>query len=243
MKLTKILSFVLCVLMVCTLLLCGCNSKSTDSQDSSTKDEISVTETTEPDTGEVETTAPVSSTKKETVSATEKETQAKETTPATEDKNDSDNNSNAGPVNSQQSKPMTCTVTVADRDYTYELGDRFTYTCYLKTPDKIEDIQAQVNYTGRYLKLLSTTEESLPVIGEYAIFNADNANIIKYNATRYKGINFKEEGILITLEFEVVFGGYASISSAIEIMTGIDGTSYADSFKLAKDVKIRETIG
>lgn len=241
MKLTKILSLILCLILLCGLLLCGCKAKKDNSAKSSA-DEAATTEVT------IYTTAPateltgVTTKAQETVPATENETKA--TSPAQKNE-DSNADSNAGPVdNSPEAEPMTCTVTVADKDYTFELGEKFTYTCYLKTPDKIEDIQAQLLYTGGCLKLLDAEdEEILPVFGEYAIINTANPGIVKYNATHYKGINFKDEATLITLDFEVVFGGTASIANSIEVMTGVDGSAYAELFKLAKDVKIRETIG
>lgn len=234
----KILSLLLCIMITCTLAFAGCGKKEENSKEASTADEV-LTVTSPRETS----TAASSKSSTEAVTEIKETTKPKETSPSNQN-NNSNTNSNAGPVDSQEQKPMTCTVTVSERDYTFELGDKFTYTCYLKTPDKIEDIQAQVLYTGKCLKLISTKEDDIfPIIGEAAIFNLDNPGIIKYNALEIKGMDFDEEAVLVTLTFEVIFGGSASVSNSIEVMTGIDGTLYADLFKLKDDVKIRETIG
>lgn len=244
MKPTKVLSLLLCVLMLCTIVLVGCNKKENASS-SSTPDEASSVATILNETEVSSSAEPIT----EPVTSTEAE--AKETTKPKEtilsdkaDNGNSDNNSDAGPVDSQEQKPMTCTVTVADKDYTYKLGEKFTYTCYLKTPCAIEDIQAQVLYSGNQLKLVSTDAEQIfPVMSDYAVFNLDNPGIIKYNATRYKGIGFDTEEVLVSLTFEVIFGGTASVTNSIEVMTGTDETLYADNFTLHDEIKIRETIG
>lgn len=240
MKSTKILSVLLCIIMLGTLAITGC-SKKEDISNTSTSDEVSSVVTT---TCETESAVPTE-TVKVTEAEVEKTTKQKETSPSVEiDNGNSDNNSDAGPVDSQEQKPMTCTVTVADKDYTYKLGEKFTYTCYLKTPCAIEDIQAQVLYSGNQLKLVSTDAEQIfPVMSDYVVFNLDNPGIIKYNATRYKGIGFDTEEVLVSLTFEVIFGGTASVTNSIAVMTGTDETLYADNFTLHDEIKIRETIG
>ncbi len=262
MKLTKFTALCLCAVFLGSMALSACKKSEPAN---ATADEATVTTTatlTQEET-EVPTTATQEVTEAET-------TAAPETQPATKApvKNNSASNSNSGNNTngnsaSAENKPVTCVITVDNKDHKVELGDTLTYTYYLKTPKKIENVQATVNYPGTTLKLLdtvlvtdfeeisdSTTLDKLnkelkgvfPVLGTSAIYNAYNHNIIKFNASNISGMDFTKGDYLIKLRFEVISGINGAVSTNVEFMDEVGGNPYVDNFKFTKDVEFKEEL-
>ncbi|MGN0453408.1 MAG: hypothetical protein ACI4GZ_06400 [Ruminococcus sp.] len=147
-------------------------------------------------------------------------------------------------VNGPVSNATHCTITVGNKGYKTELGDTVTYTYYLETPKMIENVQAQTTYTSSLLKLKSTEKDNLfPVLGSSTVFNLhSDVSTIKFNASNISGYDFTQKGVLITLKFEVVGKGGASIATAIEIMDEIGGEPYIDHFLTKGDIKCEELL-
>ncbi len=245
MKSQKVLAFCLCILILCSLILAACG-KDKNTQ-TTTADEVKITtETAANDSYEnitessekVITTAPATITISTEVSTTVPE---KTTAAPKDEKPQQNNNSSAGPV---ESKPMTCTITVDEKDYTVEKDSIVTYTYYLKTPKMIENVQASVIYTPNCLQLIEEDiEKNLPIVHNGAIINIGNPGVVNYNSINLSGFDFREEGVLVTLKFKVIFGGTGAIANSIAFMDekGAE-VAYVDNYKMSKDIKVREEI-
>ena len=136
--------------------------------------------------------------------------------------------------------PTKCTVTVGSKGYTAELGETFTYVCKLKTPKKIEDIQATLTYDSTMLELIDV---KFPVMGDTPIYNTNLYNEIKFNAINLRGFDFTKENDLVTVEFKVIKKGGTAIATAIEVMSEVGtGNAYVNNYVFAEGVAVKETI-
>ncbi|MGN0504624.1 MAG: cohesin domain-containing protein [Ruminococcus sp.] len=136
--------------------------------------------------------------------------------------------------------PTKCTVTVGSKGYTAELGETFTYVCKLKTPKKIEDIQATLTYDSTMLELIDV---KFPVMGDAPIYNTNLYNEIKFNAINLRGFDFTKENDLVTVEFKVIKKGGTAIATAIEVMSEVGtGDAYVNNYVFAEGVLLKETI-
>lgn len=239
MKNKYTLTLCICTVMLCGILLGGCSSKSTTT--SSIDEATTTTVQTEP---EAASTTETHNTPEE--SETPSQTESTDNTQNSNDKrpDSTETNKDENPTNSNSDSTATCTISLADgTEITAKKGDIITYTYYLKTPKEVECVQATLNYTPNFLKLLEDdTKTMLPVISSGAIINYDNSGVIKYNAINLSGYNFKTEAKLITVRFEVMFSGSAAITNAIEFMDEKGGAAYVDNYKFEDDVKHRETL-
>ncbi|MDO5124298.1 MAG: hypothetical protein Q4D44_06500 [Eubacteriales bacterium] len=136
--------------------------------------------------------------------------------------------------------PTRCTITAGTQGYTKNVGETFTYTCNMKTPKKIEDVQATLTYDGTMLRLISV---SFPVTDSATVYNENIQNEVKFNAVNLQGFDFtKKGGCLVTAQFEVLKKGGTSISTAVEVMSEVGtGNAYVTNYKLADGVKITES--
>ena len=241
MKTKSLLALCICIVMLCTLSMGGCSNKSktkSSSANNSTADEATKSN------AEISTEAPTYM-----IPSFEGGENSPTEAPDTSDKNDKNKKPNTSDKNqtntpSNGSSDNTCTISLADGSkITAKKGDIITYTYYLKTPKAVECVQATLSYTKNYLQLVeSDVKDMLPVISSGAIINTDNEGYIKYNAINLSGYKFQNEAVLITLRFEVMFGGSATITNAIEFMDEKGGAAYVDNYAFAKDVKYRETL-
>ncbi|MDD6252114.1 MAG: cohesin domain-containing protein [Oscillospiraceae bacterium] len=136
--------------------------------------------------------------------------------------------------------PTKCTVTVGSKGYTVELGETFTYVCKLKTPKKIEDIQATLTYDSTMLELIDV---EFPVMGDAPIYNTNLYNEIKFNAINLRGFDFTKENDLVTVEFKVIKKGGTAIATAIEVMSEVGtGNAYVNNYVFAGGVEVKEII-
>lgn len=144
---------------------------------------------------------------------------------------------NGEPVGPASTK---CTVTVGSKGYTAELGETFTYVCKLKTPKKIEDIQATLTYDSTMLELIDV---EFPVMGDTPIYNTNLYNEIKFNAINLRGFDFTKENDLVTVEFKVIKKGGTAIATAIEVMSEVGtGDAYVNNYVFAEGVEVKEII-
>ncbi|MBR3971873.1 MAG: hypothetical protein IKJ83_03180 [Ruminococcus sp.] len=116
-------------------------------------------------------------------------------------------------------------ITVGETVKSACIGDTITYTMNVTAAELFENVQAVVTYDSTMLQLVrkgndDVYEEEIacPALGD-AIFNADVDGIVKFNASKVKGYNFKEGDVLVTLDFVVLAEGETAISTVIEEMT------------------------
>ena len=120
------------------------------------------------------------------------------------------------------------------------VGDELTYTVNLKTPNKIEDVQAYITYDADMLKVVEATTPNM--LG--AIINTGEAGTIYFNATEVNnGMDFTADAALIEVKFEVLTKSESAIEITIEEMTERNGGSYfTDSEQVNADVVVTETL-
>ncbi len=211
------------------LVLFGCNQP--DINNATNDEPASEIITTEPYTSETEMDSTASSS---AVMENPIETFEEDTTqsPVSED------NKEASDTNK---KP--CTITVGDKDYTTYIGDTVTYTFYLKTQKKIENVQASLTYDSTVLELNETTAvEMFPVLGTSCVYNCSLTDTIKFNASNLSGYDFTSEEVLISVSFKVLKSGYTSVNTAIEYMDEKGGDSYIDKYMIVGDITLREAL-
>ena len=120
------------------------------------------------------------------------------------------------------------------------VGDEITYTVNLKTPNKIEDVQAYITYDADMLKVVEATTPN--IYG--AIVNTGEAGTIYFNATEVNnGLDFTADAALVQVKFEVLTKAESAIEITIEEMTERNGGSYfTDSEQVNADVVVTETL-
>ncbi len=124
------------------------------------------------------------------------------------------------------------TVSLNDGDvYEVTVGDEITYYVDLTAARLFENIQAIVSYDATKLELVRYESED-PDVEDWevegpiacpnldgVIFNAGETGVVKFNASKVAGYNFKEEANLLKLTFKVVGEGESLIDLVIEEMT------------------------
>lgn len=213
----------LCFILVSLSVLTACKGTEGTTPDeatvTTTEATQNVTSDTQADTTSIETTA-------ETTEAT---TETEEDTPV------------ARPADRDET-PKYATINVGGSDHTVKVGDRVIYTCYLKTPKAIENIQASLTYDDTILWFRHTSDtEMFPNLGS-VIYNANITGKVLFNASNVSGYDFTGNNTLIRLEFDVAKEGYTSIATAIEFMDEKGGNSYIDNFNIIGDITITETL-
>lgn len=108
-------------------------------------------------------------------------------------------------------------------EITANKGDKFTYNVYLKAADAFEDIQAVINFDESKLSLTGTTAEiCCPALIDTS-FNTDINGLIAVNSSNLAGYDFKEEKLLLTLEFTATGTGEAYLDFIAQDMTVFGG--------------------
>ncbi len=172
-----------------------------------------------PETSEPVETAPVETAPVETEPV---ETAPVETAPATNDEEEVPET----PVVEQNAITLNDGV-----EYPFVEGDVVTYTVDVTAARLFENIQALVNYDSSVLSLTRIKSddpdvEDWEVEGpafcpnlEGVILNAGTEGVVKFNASKVAGYNFKEGANLITLEFTAIADAATSIDLVVEEMT------------------------
>ncbi len=123
-------------------------------------------------------------------------------------------------------------VIVDGTKYDVTVGETLTYTFELQAARLFEDIQGTVTYDATKLELVRHLSDdpdvadwevegpiACPNLTSGLIYNAGIEGLVKFNATNVSGFNFKEEKVLITLEFKVLDDTLSTIDTVIEEMT------------------------
>jgi len=118
--------------------------------------------------------------------------------------------------------------------------ESFTYYVNLKTPNKIEDVQATIRYDRDVLEFVNCEAPNLinPVI------NPRELGYIYFNAVDViDGMDFTEDALLIKVEFKIIGSGEAEIGFTMEEMTEFYGVPYyRNSEQLVEGIVITEGI-
>lgn len=233
----------LCVMILTLCVFTGCKgSEGATPDEASTNTQVTET-TTETTQTEAETTATEAVT---TEAKEENKPQPEKTKPAQNEQTvrpDDGGNSVSGKPADRVESDKTATITVGGKDYTVNVGDRVVYTCYLKTPKAIENIQATLTYDDSVLWLRQgKAKEMFPNLSG-TIYNANITGTVLFNATEpMEGYDFTGKGVLVTLNFDVAKEGKTEIATAIEFMDELGGNSYVDNFSIVGNITITETL-
>ena len=148
-------------------------------------------------------------------------------------------------------------ITVNGKTTKAAVGSTVTYKVDLTAARIFENIQAIVNYDAEMLQLTRIKSddpdvEDWEVEGpafcpnlEGVILNADTEGVVKFNASKVAGYNFKEEKNLVTLEFKVKDTTANEIALNIEEMTikGGEESYFTDSMpEITKGITVSEYL-
>ncbi len=125
---------------------------------------------------------------------------------------------------------VTSGIKVGDTTYKdLRVGDTVTYTVDIAASKLINGIHAVIEYDSKKLQISSATEKAtaLPNVKKGTVtFNSAKEGKVMFTGTYNGGYNFKEENILVTLEFKILDTSYSEIDLQIVDMTATDGTVY-----------------
>ncbi len=135
-------------------------------------------------------------------------------------------------------------------------GTTVTYTVDVTAARLFEDVQAVVNYDATALELVRIKSDD-PDVEDWevegpvrcpnldgVIFNAGTEGVVKFNASKVSGFNFKEGATLVTLEFVVKTEG-STIGLVIDEMTikgGEESYFTAGAASVTEGITVTETI-
>ncbi|MBR2724298.1 MAG: starch-binding protein [Ruminococcus sp.] len=127
--------------------------------------------------------------------------------------------------------PAETGIDVAGTTYDVPAGTTVTYKVDLTAARLFENIQAFVSYDSTKLELVRIKSDD-PDVADWevegpvrcpnldgVIFNAGTEGLVKFNSSKVSGYNFKEENVLVTLEFVVKDTAKNTIALTIEEMT------------------------
>lgn len=130
-------------------------------------------------------------------------------------------------------------VTVAGEEYSAKIGDKVTYTCNMHTPDKIEEVDADVYFESDVLKVVSISAPQMetPIISTLE----DRVDLSSFDI--FAGMDFRNNEEFIIIEFEVVGAGCSDINISINDMCELNGDSYVMGGEIVhEDVYWSESI-
>lgn len=113
----------------------------------------------------------------------------------------------------------------------YYVGDTFTCTVKIKTPDKIENFQGTFNYDSKYLQC--TDAELISPASTSGVVNFDTAGTVHFNgSSAMKGYNYTSGGDFLKMTFKVKAEGSVKPSlqwkTVRQLTKNQTGTNYAE---------------
>ncbi len=110
------------------------------------------------------------------------------------------------------------------------VGDVITYSYYLQTPTKVVNSDFNINYTSSTLKLVDEADSvRFPLIASSGYFNANEAGVIKATVANISSlIDFTNGGYLFKLSFVVTAEGERSVSTDIDLLSGVNPNGIAE---------------
>ncbi|MBD9121773.1 MAG: hypothetical protein EGQ04_06725, partial [Ruminococcaceae bacterium] len=116
-----------------------------------------------------------------------------------------------------------------------KVGDKVTYEfCVSEVPEKTEDIQMQVAYDSKYLKVDPDKVEYLD--GGSSVYNTDLENEVLFNsANGVQGWDMKEKTMILSLTFEVLQGGSTDITYYVQCFDYQSNSQNVDTLQFTTD--------
>lgn len=117
-------------------------------------------------------------------------------------------------------------IKAGDRVYTVKVGDQITYSVPVTAANRFENVQAEIHYDSEYLKVVPVMSDNPDyddhdaacfkcitnlVNGGSGSINLKMENIIKFNASRVAGYDFRETKTLVNVEFTAMAAGETEI--------------------------------
>ena len=122
-------------------------------------------------------------------------------------------------------------ITVADKTYTAQVGDKVTYTVELMAPKRFENIQIALRYNSDYLKLVIPEDvvdkqcaKTTPnMTGAFVGYNPNVFRLVASSvAPKY---DFRQKKVLFTIDFLVRKPGETECDFMVEVMSVYIGPS------------------
>ncbi len=149
-------------------------------------------------------------------------------------------NNNSSSSNSSANKPVN------DSNACYIDGEKFakgdTVTCVykIKSPEKLENYQATINYDSKYLSVKSARLSDKASSG--GILNFKLTDKIKFNGSNVSsGYDFTKSSDFVIVNYVVESAGNTKTDIDIEVVTGVSGKSYAKNNNPANGLKITKS--
>lgn len=116
-----------------------------------------------------------------------------------------------------------------------KVGDKVTYEfCVSEVPEKVEDIQMQVAYDSKYLKVDPDKVEYLD--GGSSVYNTDLDNEVLFNsANGVQGWDMKKKTMILSLTFEVLKGGSTDITYYMQCFDYLSNSNSVDTLVFTTD--------
>ena len=131
-----------------------------------------------------------------------------------------------------------------NQEITAAKGSKFTYNVYLKADEIFEDIQTVINFDSSKLSLTATSAEACcPALVDTS-FNTDIKGLVAVNSSNLAGYDFKEEKLLLSLEFTAIGTGDAYLDFFVQDMNVMGGEKsyYFLSQEKATGTSFREDL-
>ena len=127
----------------------------------------------------------------------------------------------------KEAKPDTSAKDLTIGDKHYNVGDKVVCTFFLEVPETMLNYQGKVEYDSSMLKETSFTLVSPADFG--AVLNEKEGKIL-FNGSMLSGYDFTAPGYeFAVVEFEVLKTGETTPGIFFEVITDLDGKSYAGS--------------
>lgn len=124
------------------------------------------------------------------------------------------------------------------------VGSEVTYTAYLTTPEKMEDIQVQINYSSSLSLISADYSDKLNQDGNF-VHNENLENEVKFNSIcTLSPMDFTQETRLVTLKFKVDKAGESKINIEIQCLDSVTDKKYGKNQNLEnyKKIILKETV-
>ena len=127
----------------------------------------------------------------------------------------------------KEAKPDTSAKDLTIGDKHYNVGDKVVCTFFLEVPNTMLNYQGKVEYDSSMLKETSFTLVSPADYG--AVLNEKEGKIL-FNGSMLSGYDFTAPGYeFAVVEFEVLSTGETTPGIIFEVITDLDGKSYASA--------------
>ena len=119
----------------------------------------------------------------------------------------------------------------------YNVGDTIYCTYFLFVPNDMLNFQGVINYDGTYVKVKSA--KLLPPASYGGIINYKLDQRIQFNGSSLNGYNYTDPGdYFLYVEYEALKAGTTSTTMSFNVVTDLDGNTYAANGALTNGATI-----